>query len=67
MQFKYRDLKAVLDTMTEDELNQDVTVEISDEEFVAVNFCDVIEYTDILDAGHIFLSTLPPEKFGNRD
>lgn len=67
MQFKYRDLKTVLDTMTEDELNQDVTVEISDEEFVAVNFCDVIEYTDILDAGHIFLSTLPPEKFGNRD
>lgn len=67
MSFKYRDLKMVLDTMTEEELNQDVTVEIDDEEFFAINFCDVVEHTDILDAGHIFLSALPEEKFGNRN
>lgn len=67
MSFKYRDLKAILDTMTEDELDQDVTVEIDDEEFFAINFCDTVEHTDILEAGHIFLSALPPEKFGNRD
>ena len=61
MQFKYADLKKILEGMTDEQLNQDVTIEIGDEEFAAAQSCGMIEYTDILDAGHIYLSILLPE------
>lgn len=57
----YRQLKQILDNMTEDELNQDVTVySATDDEFIAATSVQFSSEADnnVLDDNHAYLVTV---------
>ena len=58
MALTYRQLKWIVAALTEDELNQNVSVEVGDEfyEVSDVRFADPVS-NDVLDPGHVYLIT----------
>ncbi len=59
----YRELKAALETLSEENLDDDVTVYLSHEdEYYGISQTGTSEEDDVLDKGHFFLATakMPP-------
>jgi hypothetical protein len=51
----YRELRAELDTLTEEQLDSDVTIQTPDDEFFGNINLTFSEENDVLDEGHPYL------------